>query len=96
VVKVHYLGLARAATGREDEEVPLPPAGTVKDLLEALAQRYGQKFYRSLVRSTGELHTGTRILLGGKDLPAQQALGASLSETSEVTVLVLARPMAGG
>jgi len=68
----------------------------VKDLLEALAQRHGQKFYRSLVSSRGELHTGVRIVLGQKDLPADQALGTCLTESSEVTLLVLVRPMAGG
>ncbi|HLC25152.1 MAG TPA: MoaD/ThiS family protein [bacterium] len=95
-LKIHYLGLVRAAAGCDDEEVPLPPGGTVKDLLETLAQRYGQKFFRSLVNSRGELHNGVRILLGQTDLPANQALNTSLNESSEVTFLVLARPMAGG
>lgn len=95
-MKVLYLGLARHAAGCEEEEVSVPDGSLVRDLIEILGRRHGQKFARSLTNGRGGLHVGVRILLGGEDLPPEKALDIRLSNSSEVTLLILARPMAGG
>lgn len=95
-MRVRYLGLARGASGCEQEDVQIPDGSTVRDLVDLLGRRHGWKFSRSLTDSRGGLHNGVRILLGGEDLPPEKALDARLDDSSEVTLLILARPMAGG
>lgn len=82
-ITVGYSGQARAATNRAREQVDLPDAATVDDLLAELAARYGDPF-RAVAPAL--------LIFVGED-QVDRAAPRPLKPNDEVTLL---SPISGG
>ncbi len=65
-VKVNFFATLRSIVGQKTVEIELPEDATVRDLAEALAQRY-PALRPHLFQEDGRLHHSTHILLDGRD-----------------------------
>ncbi|HPU01119.1 MAG: MoaD/ThiS family protein [Firmicutes bacterium] len=88
-------GVAKSMGGTDGyQEVAVPPASTLRDLLDILVERFGPDFSRLIFRENSkELRSGMRILMNGRDFGAVGGLEASLEEGDRISFLP---PLSGG
>jgi molybdopterin converting factor small subunit len=83
-VTIRYMAQVKRATGVAAEEIDLPDACSLRDLLARLAERHGEPLRQLL---------GPALLIFVGDEQANPQEAAALKEGDVVTVLA---PMAGG
>lgn len=88
---VEYTAQARRAVGVGREEIDLPPAATLGDLLAAVARRHGAPLEQVLFDAQGKLHPS--ILLFVRDEQTRWDAARPLDEHDVVTIL---SPISGG
>jgi molybdopterin synthase sulfur carrier subunit len=91
-VKVKYFAIFREITNKREEELEVKKGATVKDLLEALAERYGKKF-RDLVFNGEAVSDRLLMLVDGVNIYSLNSLETKLSENSTFVILP---PVGGG
>jgi sulfur-carrier protein len=89
-VKIKYFAFIRELAGHSEIEWP-QPSPTLADLLSGLAERYGSRFRRKILRD-GELHPEIIVLINGYD--ARHLGGANASLHPDDTVSIF--PMVAG
>ncbi len=87
-VKVRFYGFVRSALREPSAELSVPDGSTVTDLLQALGERYGQKFTEKVLTRQGRLQDYVRVLLGN-DLLEDGKLDVALRETAGGTASVV-------
>ncbi|MCF7936670.1 MAG: MoaD/ThiS family protein [Synergistales bacterium] len=90
-MKVAFFGTFRNVTDCKAVEVPEQP--TVRDLLAALADRYGTPFRRMALTEAGEISSQTIILVNGRHIVHLNGGDTELASGDEVSVFPL---LAGG
>lgn len=88
-VRLRLLGPLARLAGRRETTCVVPEGATVRELLLALAPRYGPEFASALFRAPGELHTHVRVFVDGADADPADPLAAGPAAAPEVTVLVM-------
>ena len=95
-VKVRYMGLVRNTVGIPEEEVALPDSSRVGELLTQLQQRHGDSFQYSLFSSNGQLRPMARVFIGEQEIGDMEGLDTPLRPGTEVSILLVVHPSAGG
>ncbi len=95
-VKVRYMGLLRNTAGIPVEEVALPDGSGVGELLALLQQKHDDNFRYSLFSSNGQLRPMARVFIGEQEIGEMEGLNTPLGSESEVSILVMVHPSAGG
>lgn len=98
MIKVKVRGVAGVAKsmGGVDgyQEIAVPQASTLRELLDILVDRYGEDFRKIIYREESkELRRGMRILINGRDIGVLGGLDAGLEEGDQVSFLP---PLSGG
>ena len=77
-------------------DLDLPEEVTGHAVLQCLADRYGPRFQRKALKTTGELRAEVRVFVGDEPLEDLAApIGDTLSGGAEVSIVLLA-PLIGG
>ncbi len=92
-MKVHFFAMFRQVTGQRLIEVPVPPGGTVRALIDAIVARYpGMR--EQLLDAQGHLHQHVHVIVNGRDAPfLPGGLDMPLGEDDEVKLFP---PVGGG
>ncbi len=88
-VRCRLLGPLARLAGRRETICAVAEGATVRDLLLALAARYGPEFAAALLRAPGELHTHVRVFVDGADAEPNDLVGGGTTPAPQVTVLVM-------
>lgn len=67
-VAVKFLGFLEKLTGHREITLQVGERSTVLDLLQELNERFGPRFYASVFRVPGELHTYVRIFVNEEEV----------------------------
>ena len=98
-VSIRFYGLVRDVVGESHLEMRLAQESTVGDLLDALADRYGERFCQRVMDGPGRLSRFVELMVNGRQVD-RTALDTPLAgqdkgQPAVVNVLVLP-PAAGG
>jgi len=85
MVRVLFSSAVRASTNGE-KEVELPFAGTVAELMQALAERYGATF-ESRLMERGELRRYINVYVDDKDIRFLQGAQTRVGDGSTVLLM---------
>ncbi|MEK7387879.1 MAG: MoaD/ThiS family protein [candidate division NC10 bacterium] len=88
-VRLRLLGPLARLAGRRETTCDVQEGATVRDVLIALAARYGPEFASALLRAPGELHTHVRVFVDGADADPHDPVVTGPAAAPEVTVLVM-------
>jgi len=91
-VKVKFFML-REITRKRAEEVEVEEGATVHQLLEVLAQKYGQEFRRRVWNEFGMPRSHIHFLLDGKNIRSLDGFKTRLKEGSTLAIIP---PIGGG
>ncbi len=81
---------------RAPVELALPADVSGRGLLQCLANRYGARFARKALKSSGELRAEVRVFIGNDQLEDLTApIADKLAAGAEVSIVMLA-PLIGG
>ncbi len=97
-VSIRFYGLVRDVVGQSHLEMCLSQGSTVRDLLEALAERYGERFRQRVMDGPGRLNRFVELIVNGRQVD-RTALDTPLAcgdERQEAVVNVLVLPPAAG
>jgi len=92
-VRVAIMGELVSLVGEREMRLALPRGATVGDLLERMAETYGEGFRSRVFSAPGRLHHTMLIFVDGEDSKQLGELAAPLG-SGEVEVFML--PMIGG
>ncbi|MBI4529631.1 MAG: MoaD/ThiS family protein [Deltaproteobacteria bacterium] len=95
-VSIRYLGLARLMAGSEEDFVPWPKDGTIRDLLNLLCERYGREFQTSIFTMNQTLQNCVKIEIDEIDIHELQGLETVLGSSAKVKFIVSIPSLAGG
>jgi MoaD family protein len=93
-VKVSFYGVVKDAVDQPYVEVEIPQGATVRDLLQLLAQRYGDSFAQRVLDATTGIKTYVRIFINDRDIDDLDTPIAD-GPVAEATVYVLPATMGG-
>ncbi len=98
-IEIRFYGLIRDIVGDAQLEMRLPPDSTVADLLDALVERYGERFRQRVMDGPESLSRFVELMVNGRQVDRDaldtQLADADQGQTAVVNVLVLP-PSAGG
>lgn len=92
-VRVEYSAQLRTALGRTAEDVDLPDAATVRELLMQLAATCGDDAAQHLVTDAGDLRPSLLVIVNDVATPARRSASTRLRPGDVVTLLP---PVSGG
>jgi len=95
-VHVSYLGLIRNVIGQREEEIEIPAATTVRQLLADLEKKHGEPFRLSVFKASGELRAMAQVCVDDRDIDELEGFDTRLASKEKVTVLVGVYPPEGG
>jgi molybdopterin converting factor small subunit len=95
-VKVKYYGLIQNVVDNFESETCVSDDATVRELLESLAKRYGDKFRTMVFTSDQQLAPLTVIHLNGRDINEIGGLNTKVEDNSELSITVFVYIMIGG
>lgn len=76
------------------QEITVPEASTLRELLDVLAARFGEDFRKIIYRGESkELRRGLRPLINGRDICVLGGLDVELQEGDRISLLP---PLSGG
>lgn len=90
-VTVGYLSILRDATGKKDEVLELPEGSTVRSLMDALMEKYGDRL-KAFLEPDSEVSQGIIVTLNGELLSA----GDMERRIPDRAVLLVGLPPFGG
>ncbi|MGP8070055.1 MAG: MoaD/ThiS family protein [Candidatus Bathyarchaeia archaeon] len=93
-VNVQFFAAARELVGLREETLELPNGGTVKNLLDLLVDRHGQRFREYIFDpKSEELRRSLQVLVGDKPTSVLNGLSTMLTDGC---VLAIIPPVGGG
>jgi molybdopterin converting factor small subunit len=95
-VKVVFSGLIQHSFGSTEQQVAMPPGGTVRDLLQLLFRKHGEAFQEALFVGAGNLVPNAIVLVDGRDIRHHNGLDLCLDSQLCVELLVLPPATGGG
>lgn len=94
-ISVKFLGTAKTETRVGRDQVTLPADATVRDVIQAMRDRYGVRLERAILTSDGRVLPHARIYLGDTDADDLAGLDTPVWGIDEVVLLSLT-PLSGG
>jgi molybdopterin converting factor small subunit len=95
-IRFTFYGAVKDVVGESNAEVMVPQGATLRQLLQALTQRYGQEFAAQVLRSDGGPQGYVRLFIGDEAVDNfDMDTGLISGDTREVTVLILPTAMGG-
>lgn len=88
-ITVRYTAQVREAAGTPSEEIELPSAATVRELVKSVAARHDERFRNIVLGADGEAHGSILLVAGGEQVRADRAL----RDGETVTIMA---PISGG
>lgn len=95
-VHVSYLGLVRNVIGCQEEVVEVSPGATVRELLQRLAEKYGEPFRLSVFKRNGDLRSTALICVNDCDIAQLHGFETKLESGEKISVVVGVYPPEGG
>ena len=92
-VTVKFFTTLREIVGKPQEQIELPEAVTVNELLQQLGERYGVQFTRNVYDEKGTVRGHLHFLINGQSTTTQQGLKTKLNEND---ILAILPPVGGG
>lgn len=93
-IKIHYLGLVKTYTSKTQDDVVLPEAASISDLLNGLAKKFGKQFtedvYEPGMKDVKPMFT---IMVNGIVMGQLNGIDTKLKEGDNVILMPL---MTGG
>jgi len=83
----------RELTGKKEEEIELPNAITVADLLNLLSKRHGRGFTNYVYNEKGRVRGHLQFLVNGKSIITLQGFETRLEEGDSFAIIP---PVGGG
>jgi molybdopterin converting factor small subunit len=93
---ISYLGLVRNVLGCDRERIELARGTTVRDLLQILIGKHGDRFRMSVFKSEGKLRSSTLICVNDQDIEELEGFETTLESGENVSVIVGVYPPEGG
>jgi len=90
-ISVEYFGQLQHITGIRNESVELADGSVVNDLLNQLAQSYGDRFREFVFNADGSLRKSIPVVINDRQI----SYGESVSFQDGTRVMILS-PIAGG
>ena len=91
-VDVKLYTMLREIAGKKTENVALPPKSTVRDLVDLLVERYGEKFARYIYNSEKQVRSYHSYMLNGVNINNLDGFDTMLKNGDILSIL----PPAGG
>jgi molybdopterin converting factor small subunit len=95
-VRVRFMGDLRAVIEASDLSLKLPRGTRVGELLNSLAERYGDPFAKWLFTSSGELHHSIVVFVNGENIQDIGGLSAGLGEQGDQVEIIMLPMFEGG
>jgi molybdopterin converting factor small subunit len=89
-VTVEFLSLPKITKITGGKSVPLDfRGGSISDLIDEIASRYGEEVRRFLLDDSGKLDMTLKVLLNKKEWIKREHLNKSLNDGDLVTIMML-------
>lgn len=95
MVQVTFIGALRALFNKRSDEIELPTAYTIGDLISALTAKYGEIVEYHLLDGDGRFRQNVVILADGVRVDLQEGLATQLTGSTK-TELVVMEAIGGG
>lgn len=95
VVQITFIGALRALFNKRSDEIEVPAAFTIGDVISALSARYGDIVEYHLLSADGRFRQNVVVLADGARVDLQEGLGTPLTG-SKKTELVVMEAIGGG
>ena len=92
-IYIEFLGVFRDITGTKEFEIDDPGDATLGDIIEILAERFGNHMKSRILDGSGRVDETLGLILSGKVLDPDAALGTRVRGGDK---LVLTQAMSGG
>ncbi|TFG03065.1 MAG: MoaD/ThiS family protein [Promethearchaeota archaeon] len=92
-IKIKFISLLADYTGEVESILKIDEESSVKDLIEKLIIKYGEKFVSNFLTSQNELNKYILLILNDKDLRTLNGLDTLIMDGDEITFLPV---IAGG
>jgi len=90
-VRVRYLGFIKNLTGTEKEEIVFDDGCSIRNLLDTIAGKYGEKFQKEIYESgMDDLKKGFVLTVNGVLMGQLKGVETPLKDGDEVTLMSLA------
>jgi molybdopterin converting factor small subunit len=95
-VEVRFFGFVRDVVEGSNFALETPQSATLRELLELLIRKFGERLRQRLLTETGELEANVQLFVGDTQATSlEQPLGNGGSSFSEVKVFVLSATAGG-
>jgi molybdopterin synthase sulfur carrier subunit len=92
-VTMRFFTLLKEITKKNKEELEVPHATTVEDLLSLLSQKYGQKFKSYVYTQNGQIKPHLQFLVNWTNITTLNGFNTPLKEHDEIAIIP---PVSGG
>jgi len=92
-ITVKFFTELRELTGKKEEEIELPNAITVADLLNLLSKRHGRGFTNYVYNERGKVRGHLQFLVNGKSIITLQGFETRLGDGDSFAIIP---PVGGG
>ena len=93
IVTVRFFTTLREITKKRKEEIELPSAITVGDLMSLLSKKYGRRFTGYVYDEKGRTGPHLQFLVNGRNTASSQGLKTRLEDRDDVAIIP---PVGGG
>lgn len=95
-VEVRFYGFVRDIVATPRFALETPQSATLRNLLDVLAKKYGEKLRERLLTRTGELETNVKVFIGDSQIASlEEPLGEGQNSFAKVKVFVLSATAGG-
>ncbi|MEE8448426.1 MAG: MoaD/ThiS family protein [Thermodesulfobacteriota bacterium] len=95
-LKILYYGLIQNSVGKREEQLTLPAGAKASQLVDALAEKYGQGFKDNLLDVAGGLRANVTILLDNTSVSELEGLDTEINDVKEASIVVTIPQFGGG
>jgi molybdopterin converting factor small subunit len=93
-IKVHYISLVKTYTKTSQEEINLSPTAVLSDLLDRIAEKYGESFAKEVYDPKNREMKSTFVaMVNGIHMNQLKGMNTSLKEGDNIILMSL---MTGG
>jgi molybdopterin converting factor small subunit len=95
-IKIVYYGLIQTSVGKREEQLTLPAGAKVSQLVDTLAEKYGEGFKNNLLDVAGGLRANVTILLDNNNVSELEGLETEIKDVKEAALVVTIPQFGGG
>ncbi len=95
-IKIIYYGLIQTSVGKREEQLDLPAGAKASQLVDALAEKYGEGFKNNLLDVAGGLRANVTILLDNTSVSELEGLDTEIKDVKEASIVVTIPQFGGG